>query len=275
MSVGVDCTSPISPSALHAAGVGWIFRYLYSGNAAAPSWKDCRPGELQSYVNAGIVPILNFEAGAADATLGYSTGASHGQRAVVQATGLSYPAGCTIYFSVDTDTSGAACADYFRGVRSTIGRYVVGVYGSARVVGYLLDAGLAARGWCTSAWSYGAVDPRAAAYQHAYNVPVGGVVCDLDAILGRTGGWGDTPTASPPPVPVAPAPPAPQPQPQQEEDMTLVYTDTGKGPAAWIGEKPRVINSKEWAASWRLQKAGGCKIIKLAQADYDGLVHGK
>lgn len=98
----------------------------------------------------------------------------------------------------------------------------------------------------------------------------------------RTDRWfnclslGDAILPVPPPnFPPPPPSPVPQPQPQEVPDMVLVYTDTGKGPAAWIGEKPRLINSNEWRAVWHLQKIGGCKILKVSQPDYDGLVHGK
>ena len=91
---------------------------------------------------------------------GAANGTRDGRRALQLATDLGQPTGSAIYFAVDSDfvkpLELAGIRDYFQAAAAAIGEgYRIGVYGSGKVGGMLLDRGLAPLVWLSGSmgWS--------------------------------------------------------------------------------------------------------------------------
>ncbi len=92
-----------------------------------------------------------------------------------------------IFYAVDYDANPAAVKPYFEGVADVAQRRV-GVYGSYRVVEYLVDRKLVALGWQTLAWSQGRWSEKAQVQQYAIERTLGG--CDVDYNRATASEWG-------------------------------------------------------------------------------------
>src|SRR5712691_2212513 len=185
----IDYSTRRPPMAeLKAAHVTAVGRYI--GWDSVPGYasigKNLTVPEKNELHAAGIAIFLAFEY-AADAALGGAAqGAKDGALATEQLRKLGIPAHAAVYFALDFDLSDYApqlpgtpanaraklgpAAHYFDGIHSSKPAYRVGVYGGYYAVRRLLDAGLAALGWQTIAWSGGQWDSRAALRQLASTV---------------------------------------------------------------------------------------------------------
>lgn len=136
-----DYTARIAPSALKAAGVVGVCRYL-SPIQQNTAWKRITQPEYDELRAAGIDVLLNWEYAATDWLGGTAAGASHGQQAAAQAKGFDHPAGKPIAGSADFDmtsaqwnAAGRAYAVAFRDAVEAAG-YRAGVYGPSDVLGW-------------------------------------------------------------------------------------------------------------------------------------------
>lgn len=202
--VALDYTARIPPSALHAAGVTDVCRYLCY--LPVGSWKVITKGEYDELLAAGINITLNWEYAANDWAHGESTGTAHGQEAVRQARALGYPAGCTIIGSADFDMTRSTWDNtsqyYARGFATAVraGGYRPGVYGPYDVLTWVRDSGLMDVFWqagMSTAWSGGRNRNRwpGAHIRQLRHQNVGGQDTDVSEILispwGQTGTGGD------------------------------------------------------------------------------------
>jgi hypothetical protein len=202
-------------SALAKAGKHFAIRYL-SPNTPNNPGKRITTAEIASYRNAGLDLGFVWETTVTRAEAGHAAGVADAKAAEQVRKSLGVPS-VPLFFAVDTDTSGAKVADYFRGVASVIGLSRTGAYGSYRVTKYLFDNKLVTWGWQTYAWSAGLWDHRAQVQQYHNGVKVAGMPLDLcRATVGDWGQW-SAPSAHPS-----------QPAQPTEDDMQL--TDPVKLP---------------------------------------------
>src|SRR6266542_544907 len=101
-----------------------------------------------------------------------------------------------------------------KGYGEILGRDVASLYGSASVLDAAYATGLLPHGgWQTVAWSGGRTSAHAVLLQHAQQITVHGVVCDVNTPLARD--WGQSPFSSLAPPSATPPPPAPAPIPKR------------------------------------------------------------
>ena len=193
---GVDYSySHPSPSGLKAAGYDFAVRYV-SGSGAP---KDLTASEAQTLQNAGIDIIVIFESTAARILDGYSAGVADANTSVTVATAAGAPQDFFCYFACDFDASlsdQTAINAYLDGAASVLGGVSrVGFYGGYWPIKRVLDAGKAAKGWQTAAWSGGNKDSRISLYQYAGEVIIAGGTCDINDGYGNDlGQWFFSPT---------------------------------------------------------------------------------
>jgi hypothetical protein len=159
---------------LRAHGAAFGASYL------SDSSKDWTAANIQTYKAAGRGVVSVWEQTCCQALNGYSQGYSDAKHANSEAGLLGMPKNRPIYFAVDTDTSYQSVVSYFRGADHAIGESRVGVYGSYSVVANLMLRHLAAFGWQTLAWSYGARFGPACIYQASINRDWFGYSVDYD-----------------------------------------------------------------------------------------------
>lgn len=159
---------PPSPQWLIDNGYSFVSRYLAYDSPSTHGKILFKP-EYDALRAAGVAVVLNWEQGAKDALGGWSTGVAHATEALRQARALGIGGNPAIYFSVDWDVTPAQQAtvnSYLQGCAAVVGgAQNVGVYGGYYTVKRALDAGVAAYGWQTFAWSGGQWDTRTAARQ--------------------------------------------------------------------------------------------------------------
>lgn len=175
---GVDYAfGRLSASALHAAGISFVCRYLGPDPA-----KNLTAGEVEQLHGAGIAIVLVWEGGGTRALAGREAGRVDARAARAQADALGAPSDQPIYFAVDFDALGSqmeAVSQYFIGARTEIGRDATGVYGGIHTLQSI--QGLHAKyGWQTLAWSNGQVSPAANLYQFSNDRTVAGISVDFD-----------------------------------------------------------------------------------------------
>jgi hypothetical protein len=168
-------------------GYRFVSRYL----SWLPNGKVIDKAELSQLLAKGFHVALNWEFDAQDQLGGAVAGNQHATEAVKQAKALGYPAGCTIYFSADFDTSEAQQATvnaYMTAAGKVVhaAGYRIGIYGGYYVVKRAFDAGVTDDGWQTYAWSAGQWDDRAAIRQDQNGISVGGADCDHNTRVGQT-----------------------------------------------------------------------------------------
>src|SRR6185369_1500579 len=168
-------------------GYRFVSRYL----SWLPNGKVIDKAELSALLAKGFHVALNWEFDAQDQLGGAVAGNQHATEAVKQAKALGYPAGCTIYFSADFDTSEAQQATvnaYMTAAGKVVhaAGYRIGIYGGYYVVKRAFDAGVTDDGWQTYAWSAGQWDDRAAIRQDNNGISVGGADCDHNTRVGQT-----------------------------------------------------------------------------------------
>lgn len=205
----VDFSTARPDLALVARTYVGVARYL----APLPNRKVVTPSEVTDILAHGLALVLVWEGGSSRAGAGRSAGVSDATEANRQADILGAPADLPIFYAVDYDAAPGAVEAYFRGAAS--GKRPVAVYGSFRVVEWLLATGLSVKGWQTAAWSHGQRSQRACLYQRVDGGRIPGT--DVNDVLHPD--WGQWARSARPPS----APP--------EEDMpaptklTLVRVD--------------------------------------------------
>lgn len=200
MSIAVDCTELPSYTALRAAGVSGVLRYL--------SWLYRWGGVTHTYINPKIIQkaeydgltangygvALNWEYDYLDWLGGASAGTAHATEAVRQAKALGYPAGHVIYFSADFDMSrsqwDAAGHGYATAVATTVraAQYLPGVYGPYDVLTWCRDAKVMDRFWQAGMATSWSAERNANAWPGAHlrqrrHILIGGIDCDANDIL--------------------------------------------------------------------------------------------
>src|SRR6266581_1180759 len=196
MAFGLDYVTGPPIADMKAAGVSFVCRYTgyFSGyddtHIATPQGKCLTPGEAKANSESGISIVSNWEWDGYTPLTGYDAGVWEAQEANKIHLACGGPASRPIYFSVDTDASGAQVAPYFQGVAKGIGLSRTAAYGSYRVLKYLFDNNLITWGWQTYAWSYGAWEPRAHIQQYSNGQTLAGHSVDYDrSIKSDYGQW--------------------------------------------------------------------------------------
>ena len=163
MAIVLDYTARIAPSALRAAGVSGVCRYV-APQVASTTWKRIGVIEYRELVAAGIDVTLNWEYDSRDWLGGAERGASHGRQAAAAARTLGYPTGAVIIGSADFDMARAqwlvAGEAYARSFAAAVraGGYRPGVYGPWDVLTWVRDEGIMDAFWqagMSAAWSGG------------------------------------------------------------------------------------------------------------------------
>lgn len=176
-------------------GYTFVCRYGCYGT----SGKQLTPAEAQSYLDNGIDVVSNWEHEAAAALQGYSRGVSDALAADDFFAHCGAGPRDPVYFSVDWDCQPdeyGAVADYFRGIRDTLGTARTGAYGGKYVITRLFNDKLITYGWQTYAWSYGQWEGRAQLRQVLNNQQVGGAAVDFnEAYNANFGAWGQADAA--------------------------------------------------------------------------------
>lgn len=200
MSIAVDCTELPSYTALRAAGVSGVLRYL--------SWLYRWGGITHTYINPKIIQkaeydgltangfdvALNWEYDYLDWLGGASAGTAHATEAVRQAKALGHPPGRAIYFSADFNMSRSqwdgSGHGYATAVAITVraGGYSPGVYGPYDVLTWCRDAKVMDRFWqagMATSWSGGRnANPWPGAHlRQRRHILIGGIDCDANDIL--------------------------------------------------------------------------------------------
>jgi hypothetical protein len=197
MSIALDYTYRIDPTALKAAGASMVCRYLKPDSAPA-----YRIGlkEYRELVGAGIQVTLNWEYDDRDWLGGATRGATHGSLAVQQARALGYPAGRVIVGSADFDmtrsewTGAGRSYAWAFAIAVTDGGYRPGVYGPWDVLTWVREEGIMDAFWqARMSWAFSqgrnAHDWPGAHLIQRRHITVGGQDCDLNDIMIQN--WGD------------------------------------------------------------------------------------
>jgi hypothetical protein len=185
-----DYTDRIAPTALRAAGVVGVCRYV-----SRSSWKVIGQAEYNELIRAGFGVVLNFEDEAAGWLGGASAGRADAEYAVSAARALGYPAGSPIPSSADFDMSAtqwnSAARAYATAYRDRLRQlgYRPGVYGPWDVLGWCKSVGY---DWfwqagMATAWSDGRnahLWPGAYLWQR-YPTTIAGASVDHNDILRR------------------------------------------------------------------------------------------
>ncbi len=190
---GVDYAFYPHPSvtALKAAGVKFVGRYVSPQAVNDTNGKNLIPAEFRALRDAGMAIILYEEQYAARMREGYPAGVADARHfdAVVKALGMT---GAIMYAAADwnaTEAEQAAINRYLDGVASQLGRARTGIYGGYYVIKRTLDAGKATHAVQTVAWSDGKWDSRADIRQYL-PVNIGGAKCDrLESMKADYGQW--------------------------------------------------------------------------------------
>lgn len=183
---------------LWSLGYRFVSRYL----SWLPNGKVIGAAERDALLAQGFDIALNWEFDAKDALGGAGAGDKNGTEAVRQAKALGYPAGSTIYFSVDFDVTEAQQVTVnayiaAAGKRCHGAGYRVGSYAGYWPTKRLFDAGLIDDAWQAYAWSGGQWDPRANLRQIQNGVTIAGADCDIDETVGPVHLWRHTAPAAP------------------------------------------------------------------------------
>ena len=160
--------------------------------------KDWTRAGLDAWHARGKPTCAVWETYATRAEDGYDAGVSDAINARDEAANLGIPTYSAIRFAVDTDTSAASVASYFRGAKSILGSRT-GAYGSYYVIAGLENDGITTprTDWQTLAWSYGNWG-WACLEQVSINDWLDGESVDYDRA--RCANWGQEPYVQPPTI---------------------------------------------------------------------------
>jgi hypothetical protein len=186
-----------SVAELRAAGKQFVVRYA-RGTPTFP--KGITRPEVDQWKAAGVPVAIVDEVAKDRALLGRDKGVDDANAATDAVITAGGPSNTVIYMAVDFDATPAQTAgpvrQFIEGAVAAVGWDRVGVYGSYRVVKYMLDQRVCRYGFQTAAWSGGLLDPRANLYQYRNSTPtsrlyVGTTEVDYDrAYTLDYGQWG-------------------------------------------------------------------------------------
>jgi hypothetical protein len=148
--IGMDCAKDCTnfAAAIKNAGVSFVGRYY---RWPASSYKPLTYKEALALSTAGLFVVALWEWASDKITnFSYHDGFDQGSSAYKQAMDAHQPANTPVYFAVDSDFSPNQIAgpinDYFQGVADAFkamgkgqSAYTIGVYGSGRTCGWLLN----------------------------------------------------------------------------------------------------------------------------------------
>ncbi|WP_282786031.1 MULTISPECIES: DUF1906 domain-containing protein [unclassified Nocardia] len=169
-------------AAIRAAGFDFVVRYLSDGGPTLPG-KLLTPAEADDLRAHGVSIVSNWETYATRMLDGYGAGVTDARAALAQVLRCGGRRDRPIYFSVDFDATPQQQAPinaYLDGAASVLGRENTGIYGGYWPVSRALDMGTATWAWQTVAWSGNNLEPRRHILQHATQVDVNGVRCDVN-----------------------------------------------------------------------------------------------
>lgn len=154
MSYGIDYSFARPDAAWIAANFSFVIRYL-CWHYPASDQKIIGKDEFADLEARGLRVLLNWENNANDMLGGRQKGYSDAAEALWQAKALgAFP--CRVYFSNDFDSSAmdqTLINEYLAAAGEVIGKENVGIYGGYWPVRRAMEAGVAAHGWQTYAWS--------------------------------------------------------------------------------------------------------------------------
>lgn len=195
MGIAVDYIHRINPTALKAADVVAVSRYLsYPSTLGKVIGYD----EYLELTNAGLQVVLNWEWVARDWAGGGMIGAQHASEAVRQARLLGYPQGDCVIGSCDYDVQNVAeivaYASAFRDVVHGAG-YTVGVYGPTNVIDWCAANGFDVF-WQSMSTGFTAgrnatLNPHTDWWQQG-SITIAGQQCDKNTIIRSISSGGQT-----------------------------------------------------------------------------------
>ena len=206
---GVDYSQGYDIASLKNAGVQFACRYIGYTATSLPQNKIIVYKESYDLARSGLFIVSNWEWTADRASIrnafyngspiaARTGGVADAQAAVSAHQSIGGPPAAPIYFSIDYDTDGTDCVDYFNGIVSVLGLSRVGAYGPPAALEFLLIKGLIKYTW---AWS----DPPAGMnllphiIQTATDVKMGRIIVDTDTALAADfGQWTMTGQLRPP-----------------------------------------------------------------------------
>ena len=193
-----DAAYPPSLDQLAAGSPTAVACYL-TGNFAVPNtW----PAQIKG---RGWLPVANYEQAANElVTAGRAGGQAVGQRALAAAQHDGFPAGSSIFYSVDVDVPQTTAAfeqvgAAFDGINDiTKGHYCTHYYGEGALGEYLVNTGRICAGYWLSASSgfpgYNPQSPNVAMYQLAGASPVPNTDQNIITHLPALHAWGGSTT---------------------------------------------------------------------------------
>lgn len=215
MTKVLDAAYPAWTTAgLKAAGVEGVSRYL----SWLPNSKVITQAEYDSYRNAGVPVVLNWESTGRSWRDGYSQGHADGAEARRQARALGHPDTRPIIQSIDENVDPSltqSAIDYQRGFNDGGGCGPQGIYSTAFVIEALFREGLISVAWQTNArgwYGNGPDSPEAAILQrtsHSFPSFPSNSYDESDVVRSD---WGQNPV--PAVAPLNPPEPATQPVPK-------------------------------------------------------------
>lgn len=186
MIEGVDYAFlPEHPSipGLASAGIQFACRYLGPGT----SDKHLTPSEADELAAHGIAIVANAEGAATGLLGGYKTGFDWAAQAADQAHDCGMPPGRPIYLSADWDVISGQwpyVRQALQGAAEALGGpHRVGIYGSAKVMEWARNDGVAQWFWQTYAWSGGRWAAGNNIEQYRNGVSLAGGTVDLNRAL--------------------------------------------------------------------------------------------
>lgn len=209
LATGLDYAWAPHPDETRLKSLGYTFvsRYL----SWLPNGKVVTAAEIKKLHDNGVAVSLNWEYDIDDAQSGGPGGTKNATEAVKQAKNLKYPAGSTIYFSVDQDTTASgAVGAYLAAAKKVVNAagYRMGAYGGYRLIKTAFDSGVIEDGWQTYAWSGGQWDARANMRQVKNGVNVLGADTDVNEQHGTVHIWAPGAPNTPPTPPTVPPGPS-------------------------------------------------------------------
>lgn len=174
---------PIAPSALNAAGVAAVVRYVSTPGES----KNITGDEHTALAAAGITVALVYETEADWMRGGYGAGAAAAHAARTQANAVGYPGGRRIWYPADFKAAAnqiSTVLEALRGAAAAEGsNSLVAVYGDYDVCNAAVADGFGAP-WQTDAWSSGRRCRAAVLHQTGRQTSCDDVQVDVNEVAG-------------------------------------------------------------------------------------------
>lgn len=208
---GVDYSEGYSISTLKGNNVKFACRYIGYTASSLPQTKIITYSESYDLAKAGIPVVSNWEWTSDRASIknsfyngssiaAYNGGKDDAATASTLHRSIGGPPGKPIYFSVDFNTNGSDCDDYFKGLASVLGVGRVGAYGPYFAIKHLYESGLIKWCWQTYAWSGGSWYPNNNIQQYQNGASMGNMIVDYNNSITTDFGQWTLPNNAPKPV---------------------------------------------------------------------------